>query len=109
MFDYIIAGQTESEAVVQKPAEDEKSNMRCSPESTFAGTWADIPCDAILQETAEDERNSICCSTKITIARTSANKPSDAEADNCLPNNNFCSTSAAGAYFHDLNSLHRTV
>ncbi|XP_074353537.1 uncharacterized protein At5g08430-like isoform X2 [Apium graveolens] len=89
------AGQRESETIVQKPAEDEKSNMRCSPESTFAGTWADITHDAILMESAEDERNRIFCSTQITIARTSADKPSDAEADNCLPNNNLCGASAA--------------
>ncbi|KAK1388361.1 hypothetical protein POM88_016539 [Heracleum sosnowskyi] len=103
------AEQVESEAFVRKPAEDEKSSMCCPPESTFAGTWAEIPCDAILLESAQNERNNICCSTQITISRTSADLPSDAVADNCLPNNNFCNTSAAGAYFHDLNSLHRAV
>ncbi|KAK1373773.1 hypothetical protein POM88_029966 [Heracleum sosnowskyi] len=91
------AEQVQSEAIVRKPAEDEKSSMCCPPESTFAGTWADIPCDAIFLESAQNERNNICCSTQITISRTSADLPSDAVADNCLPNNNFCNTSAAEA------------
>lgn len=96
------AEQIESEAFVQKLAEDEKRNLWCSPESTFAGTWTN-PCDAILLESADDGKNSICCSAQLTMARTSAEIPSDAEADKCLPTNNFCGTS------HDLNSLHRTV